>query len=135
MPALHTLDLTNCSLPANSSSSFVHLQALVLNAGLHEVCDLTSCTQITLLDVCQVGANFQRLSLPDGHYVQLRELEVSNLNDAPHFELRHLGSAQKLTDIKLEGVCPSNLEQAGWPAEMASLQEICLSATSCEFCR
>ena len=94
LPAIHTLHATDYLLPLDCGRSFKHLHSLCLSGGREEVCNLTSCTQITSLELRTTEATGQVI-LPAGEDVQLECLIVEGTPEhVSIFSLENLAAAQ-----------------------------------------
>ena len=125
---LHTLSVDGVKGSDLDLQWLQSLRRLCLGTCYTNTCDLTSCTQLTSLDVTWVSDNRnQHLLLPAGSTVQLQHLSVSatfHPNGHRFQEVKNLRDAIKLTALQFDKTHPVDLDQGDWPMSMPQLNTI-----------
>ena len=116
---LHTFHLSGCQYAYLDLTRLQSLRKLSLSCH-GDTYDVTSCTQITSLEVTWSSSGPQSLFLPIGSRVQLQHLSISALYDAGCFHnLHHLQDATHLTSVQFHRTYDWNLV---WPVSMPHLE-------------
>lgn len=90
---------------------------------------MTSCIQVTSLELRCSHYQPQQVLLPTGSSIQLQHLSISSEDCSGRFQqLQNLQDATRLTFIELIDTYPDNLDQGVWPASMPHLRTIRASA-------
>ena len=126
LPALQALVLQKVSRLDFRIPNFTNLQSLVLEQGSDAVCDLSSLTLLTALELHEElpDDHLRIIVLPRGRDVRLQTLQCDFDHAKGVYEMQNLESASQLTDLHLSGVAPEGLKCQEWPAAMASLKHL-----------
>ncbi|KAL3136469.1 hypothetical protein ABBQ38_005722 [Trebouxia sp. C0009 RCD-2024] len=122
---LQTLHLLQFQQPNMDLQRLQSLRKLIIDDCYTACYDMTSCTQITSIDIACSDAMYTpaRVLLPTGSNVQLQPLSITAEDD---FKLRNLQDASQLTSMEFNCTYPLNCMEAskGLPTFMPCLNTI-----------
>lgn len=117
------LTLASIADPQLHFEGLTALRELSLEFCNMTVCDLSSCTRLTEVQIYWGDVISQEVNLPAGSTVQLQRLCILARHNQHYFSvLRKLEDATQLTYIHLRNTCPLDIGEHGWPEFMPSLQ-------------
>ncbi len=131
LPCLQCLDcvtLWGYSGLATKVENFAYLQSLFLSEGQDEICNLSSCSNLTDLSLGCMGDVVKQVLLPEGNHVMLCYLSIGECQE-PKFDfvMENLSAATKLREVQFLDAYPSNFASGGWPISLPHLTMVRLT--------